>query len=309
VLVNVFRSIQMFIAAYEERSFTGAALRENATQPGVSQHVASLEEHLGVKLFRRGRHDVQPTEAATVFYRYCHDALHALDTAREAVQALRETIDDDITIGLTQTLTELAFPHAFRKLSAQYPAIRMSIVEFAGPMVYQRVQSGHLDLAIAPASTRLTGLTYTHFATIPEVLVCAEGAPATPIAPRDIDAAKMILPPHTFSRRIHIEEYLGTHGVTCDQVIEMNSLASLSLVRRDGWNVILPLTMMWSPDDEPRAGLTIRPLADPPLALDWVVVESSKKVRSRAADLLVEALKERVDEVLECWAATPAVAA
>jgi DNA-binding transcriptional LysR family regulator len=37
------RDIRLFIAAYEERSFTAAATRENATQSGVSQHIRKLE--------------------------------------------------------------------------------------------------------------------------------------------------------------------------------------------------------------------------------------------------------------------------
>jgi DNA-binding transcriptional LysR family regulator len=41
------RSIQVFVATYEERSFTAAAKREHATQSGVSQHVRKLEERLG----------------------------------------------------------------------------------------------------------------------------------------------------------------------------------------------------------------------------------------------------------------------
>ncbi len=38
------RDIRVFVAAYEEGSFTAAAARENATQSGVSQHVRKLEE-------------------------------------------------------------------------------------------------------------------------------------------------------------------------------------------------------------------------------------------------------------------------
>ena len=47
------RDIRLFIAAYEERSFTAAAIRENATQSGVSQHIRKLEElhDLGVTQF------------------------------------------------------------------------------------------------------------------------------------------------------------------------------------------------------------------------------------------------------------------
>ncbi|HIC67388.1 MAG TPA: LysR family transcriptional regulator, partial [Paracoccus sp.] len=42
------RDISIFVAAYEERSFTAAAERENATQSGVSQHMRNLEYMLGV---------------------------------------------------------------------------------------------------------------------------------------------------------------------------------------------------------------------------------------------------------------------
>ena len=47
------RQVRAIIAACEEGSFTRAAARENATQSGISQHVATIERTLGVKLFER----------------------------------------------------------------------------------------------------------------------------------------------------------------------------------------------------------------------------------------------------------------
>jgi LysR family tcuABC transcriptional regulator len=47
------RQIRAIIAVCEEGSFTRAAARENATQSGISQHVAAAERTLGVKLFER----------------------------------------------------------------------------------------------------------------------------------------------------------------------------------------------------------------------------------------------------------------
>ena len=55
--------IRLFVAAYEERSFTAAAERENATQSGVSQHVAKLERLLGVQLFVREKGRIAATPA------------------------------------------------------------------------------------------------------------------------------------------------------------------------------------------------------------------------------------------------------
>ncbi|MGH9809817.1 MAG: LysR family transcriptional regulator, partial [Terriglobia bacterium] len=47
------RQVRAVIAVCEEGSFTRAAERENATQSGISQHVAAVERKLGVKLFER----------------------------------------------------------------------------------------------------------------------------------------------------------------------------------------------------------------------------------------------------------------
>ena len=47
------RQIRAVIAVCEEGSFTRAAARENATQSGISQHIAAAERTLGVRLFER----------------------------------------------------------------------------------------------------------------------------------------------------------------------------------------------------------------------------------------------------------------
>ena len=55
--------IRAVIAVCEEGSFTRAAERENATQSGISQHVAAVERALGVRLFERSTAGVAPTPA------------------------------------------------------------------------------------------------------------------------------------------------------------------------------------------------------------------------------------------------------
>src|SRR4051812_49721600 len=68
------RQIRAIIAVCEEGSFTRAAARENATQSGISQHVAAAERTLGVKLFERSAAGVQPTPAGQRYYKRCIQA-------------------------------------------------------------------------------------------------------------------------------------------------------------------------------------------------------------------------------------------
>jgi LysR family nitrogen assimilation transcriptional regulator len=63
------RQIRAVIAVCEEGSFTRAAERENATQSGISQHVAAVERTLGVQLFERSTGSVTPTPAGLRYYK------------------------------------------------------------------------------------------------------------------------------------------------------------------------------------------------------------------------------------------------
>ena len=97
--------IRLFVAVYEERSFTGAAVREHATQSGVTQHIQKLEEHLGVMLFIRRSGSVQPTPAADLYYRSCIEVLRAHAQSRMVVRPFAEGLDGEVRVGLTPTLT------------------------------------------------------------------------------------------------------------------------------------------------------------------------------------------------------------
>src|SRR5260370_8181022 len=75
------RQVRAVIAACEEGSFTRAAERENATQSGISQHVAAVERALGVKLFERSARGIVPTPAGLRYYKNCIEALGRLEKA------------------------------------------------------------------------------------------------------------------------------------------------------------------------------------------------------------------------------------
>jgi len=81
------RDIRLFVAVYEERSFTAAATREHATQSGVSQHIRKLEARFGAQLFSRQGGRVAPTPAGDSYYRRCVELLRAYQAADGAVRA------------------------------------------------------------------------------------------------------------------------------------------------------------------------------------------------------------------------------
>src|SRR2546428_5803396 len=99
------RQVRAVIAACEEGSFTRAAARENATQSGISQHVATVERTLGVKLFERSARGIVPTPAGLRYYRSCIEAVGRLEHANEEARSLAGQISGELRVGLMPTLT------------------------------------------------------------------------------------------------------------------------------------------------------------------------------------------------------------
>ena len=124
------RQIRAIIAVCEEGSFTRAAARENATQSGISQHVAAAERTLGVKLFERSAAGVTPTPAGQRYYRRCIEAVGQLANAAEEVRGFAARVSGDLRIGLIPTLTRALAV----ELAARNPAVRVNCI-LPGPVM------------------------------------------------------------------------------------------------------------------------------------------------------------------------------
>ena len=62
--------LQVFMKVAQERSFTKAAAELGVSQPAVSQNIAELEKHIGLKLFERMKGETFLTGEGEVFMEY-----------------------------------------------------------------------------------------------------------------------------------------------------------------------------------------------------------------------------------------------
>src|SRR5215217_2086016 len=165
------QDIRLFVAAYEERSFTAAAQRENATQSGVSQHIRKLEERFQINLFTRDKCRVAPTPAGDSYYRGCLDVLRAHDAATKTVQAYAGGLEGEVVAGLVPTLTRSVLAAALARFVEAHHNAAIRVVEGYSANLTQLVQSAELDFAIVPATAGITGVKSRLYLRTPEILV------------------------------------------------------------------------------------------------------------------------------------------
>jgi LysR family transcriptional regulator, nitrogen assimilation regulatory protein len=298
------RDIRLFIAAYEERSFTAAAVRENATQSGVSQHIRKLEETFGVKLFSRDKARVVPTPAGDSYYRRCIDVLRAHEAADRAVRSHATGLDGEIIVGLMPTMTRCALAPVLAKFIDKHPNLVVRVIEGYSAVLTQRVQANELDFAIVPAFSGAAGLKSSLFLRTPELLVSSPHSRLRQLAPvrlSELGPLKLVVPGQANTRRRLLETYFASNGVQVERLLELDAmLGTLDFVSRTDWVTVLPGLMM-ADDSEPPV-FTINPITEPSFMLDLVLIEPSRRPMSEGAEAFLRMLKEEAVRLNRRWA-------
>src|SRR5918995_2243095 len=177
------RQIRAVIAVCEEGSFTRAAERENATQSGISQHVAAVERTLGVKLFERSPAGVVPTPAGLRYYRRCVEAVGLLENADHEARELARHVTRDLRIGLMPTFTRAVLAPTLDYFVPRFPDVRLHIFEGYSGLLTEMVRSDELDFAIVPAFEGQVGLKSRLIVRDREMLISGPRRGLKPLAP------------------------------------------------------------------------------------------------------------------------------
>jgi LysR family transcriptional regulator, nitrogen assimilation regulatory protein len=306
------RQIRAVIAVCEEGSFTRAAVRENSTQSGISQHVAAVEQSFGIKLFERSASGVKPTPAGWRYYKRCIDAVSQIASANDEVRAFASRVSGDLRVGLMPTLTRAVLTPTLDTFVRRYPDVRMHIVEGYSATLTEMVRNGDLDFAVVPATEGRVGLKTRLIAREREMLVSNVSRGLKPFAPirlKDCGPLKILLPGRANARRRNIEVYFETHGIEVEAVIEMDAMiGTMQFVRLTDWVAILSGLICYA-DIGRDTGRVISPIEDPPLIAEFVVISPARRMLSTQAELFLEIFEAEIARIQEVWAQTipPAV--
>lgn len=131
-----------FEAAARHLSFTKAAAELFVTQSAISRQIRSLEEHLGIALFRRDHRALTLTEKGQLLYRAVSDALRRLRDVTQKLQARGTSV---ISITTSVSFTSLWLIPRLAKFRAQHPGLDVHISASNEIVDLEREQ---LDLAI-----------------------------------------------------------------------------------------------------------------------------------------------------------------
>src|SRR6266851_5186227 len=136
-------ALRVFEAAARHLSFKEAAQELSITQAAVSHQVKSLEEYLGVELFRRAGRGVQLTEAARACLPKLREGFEALAAAVELIHS--RAAETELVITAPPVFTARWLMPRLASFAKREPSIDVRVVASS-----KMVDGGALDPAILP---------------------------------------------------------------------------------------------------------------------------------------------------------------
>lgn len=173
--MNTFQ-LTCFLAVAEHLNFARAAEDLHVTQPAVTQQIHSLENELGVKLFKRTTRSVRITQEGALFL---SDARHIVMLSERAKKRFEDPDSREIrtlSIGCYGYSQLFLLSSVLRQLAEWYPDLhpRLQAVPFLH--LYRLLEDDDVDAIIGfkePDSKKITAI-YRELIKVPLVCICAQ---------------------------------------------------------------------------------------------------------------------------------------
>lgn len=288
-----FEQVATFDAVVRHGSFRLAAHALHLSQPAVSEHIAKLEQHLGVPLFIRGPRGARLSPAGHDLLPDMRAILRAQQSAEHHATALAGGAAGTVRVAAVNSVLNGLLPLASRRLETEFPKLDLVMTETGADEVRAGVIDGTYDLGITaitgtPQST--ADLQITPLLVGPLRLLTPTGHPlltADRVTRKDVARGPIIALHPTLRIRLDLDEYLG--GQPARIRAEVAALDSVRRLVAAGLGIsVLPEVSLrlLSPGD----GVATRALTDHPSRTGYYTMQRGGHL-SKALDVLSEVLE------------------
>ncbi len=122
-----FRALQLFIAVYDNQSFSVVARREGVSPSLISRTIQQLEDALGQQLFYRNTRAVVPTEAGRLFAASARELLGQYADAQRALQDRAQVPGGLVRINAPVYFGQRHIAPRLPELAARHPKLQFDL--------------------------------------------------------------------------------------------------------------------------------------------------------------------------------------
>jgi DNA-binding transcriptional LysR family regulator len=140
------RSLRCFLAVAEDLHFGRAAKRLNISQPPLTQHIKSLEQELGARLFERTKRSVRITEAGSALLDEARLLIAQADGLRHVVQRADKGRSGTLRAGFITSAIFTKTRLLYSKMSRGVPGATVMWQEMNSSEQVDALREGKIDI-------------------------------------------------------------------------------------------------------------------------------------------------------------------
>ena len=282
--------VRYFIAVAHALNFTRAAEQCNVTQPALSRAVQKLEEELGGQLFRRERSLTHLTDLGHLMRPQLEKVSMGEKAAKLAAREFLKLDDAPLKLGIMCTIGPLRGIGFLAEFRDKHPGIAVTLKEGVPAELSEMLMSGDLDVAIM-AQEKPFDERFDRRPLYRERFSVAL-PPGHRLAPKN--AIRVTdLADENYLQRLNCEYYDTLRALTDDW--DKLNVKTVYRSEREDWiqtMVIAGMGVCFIPEFSPTVpGLVTRPLVDPEVAREVLLVSIAGRRFSPAVATFVKAIK------------------
>jgi len=209
-------------------SFSKASKALGLGQPAVSKHVQRLEAELDRQLLERGSRPLRLTAAGSSLYRMAEPFVEGLATLDHGPSL---AMLPPITVAVPHGFIGYVLPDVLRELRNEVPDVRMRVLSGTKEEVFELVQTGGADFAVAPDPGATRRFDFTPLYPSERVLITPRDHPllARPLTSlEEVARYPLILPRFQTQTRALLENEFRRLEIPYHVAIELDSLELLA---------------------------------------------------------------------------------
>lgn len=222
-----------FLSACRTRNYTRTAEELSITQPAVSQHIAYLERHYGMKLFSYVGKRLDLTTAGELLYRALSGMAHDERLAEEALADLR-TGRERLSFGVTLTVGEYLIARPLARYLSMHPHVDVRVEQAGTEVLLRRLREGEIDCALIEGYFDKHDLAWREFCMQELVGVCAPGTELSLGGPVGFEGLLerhiLVREPGSGTRAV-LEHALAERNLSLASFARMTEVSSLNIIK------------------------------------------------------------------------------
>ena len=152
------QELRYLVALADKGHFVRAAEHCNVGQPTLSTQLKKLEDYLGVTLFERNKHRLQPTPIGDRIIERARKVLTVIEEIRNLAVSDHDPMTGPLRLGVIPTLGPYLIPHLLPAIRSNFCGLRLFLREDLTSNLLERLRQGSLDALLLALPIRAEDL-------------------------------------------------------------------------------------------------------------------------------------------------------